>query len=61
MFEVTDVGNKGNKHATDNMGNSGDKHAADSFADSPSRNTRKLSSMVADSGMATRKKGNVWK
>jgi hypothetical protein len=36
---------------------SGNMHAADSFTDSPSRNTRKQSNMVADSGMATRKKG----
>ena len=43
------------------VGDSGDKHAADSFTESPSRNTRKWSRMVADSGMTTRKKGNVQK
>ena len=34
LFEVTDVGNKGDEPTIDNMGKSGAKHAADSFADS---------------------------
>ena len=55
------MGNKGDERATDNVGKSGDKHAADSFAESLSRNTMKRSRMVADSGMARRKKGNVQK
>jgi hypothetical protein len=51
LFEVRDVGNSGDERATDNVGNSGD----------PSRNTRKQSNMVADSGMVTRKKGKMQK